>query len=280
VTDPLPPPASGTAHARIIRAVPARAALTWFAEAMRLVKRGPVSFAALGFIVVLASLAGFVLEGVPIAGFVVDKLLTPLLAAGLLFASLAADRGERPLVKHAVAAFVTPASAQAAVVLASLATFACEAYAAWRVADINLFALSREASSLPTGSIIAIYVAGVLASLPLTFVPFAAMFDGNGIAESFAISVRAFVPNIPALLLYGAVSLGLLLLGLATMGLALVLVLPLIAAASYAAWKDIFSVPATAAASSGRPRSACTARVAISSPETSSRPRRPTSSGS
>jgi uncharacterized membrane protein len=38
----------------------------------------------------------------------------------------------------------------------------------------------------------------------------------------------------------------LLLIGLATMGVGLVLVLPWIAAASYAAWKDIFGLDAPA----------------------------------
>ena len=48
----------------------------------------------------------------------------------------------------------------------------------------------------------------------------------------------------PALLaLYALVSFLLLLAGLATMGVGLVLALPWIAAASYAAWKDVFAVP-------------------------------------
>jgi uncharacterized membrane protein len=39
-------------------------------------------------------------------------------------------------------------------------------------------------------------------------------------------------------------SLGLLVIGVATMGIGLVLALPLAAAASYAAWKDIFGLAA------------------------------------
>jgi uncharacterized membrane protein len=58
--------------------------------------------------------------------------------------------------------------------------------------------------------------------------------------------VRAFARNVPALALYAGISLLLLLLGLATMGVGLVLVLPWMAAASYAAWKDIFGLGAPA----------------------------------
>ena len=44
------------------------------------------------------------------------------------------------------------------------------------------------------------------------------------------------------LLVYAAASLVLLGFGLATMGIGLVIVLPLWAASSYAAWKDVFGV--------------------------------------
>ncbi len=90
-----------------------------------------------------------------------------------------------------------------------------------------------------------IYAAGVLASLPLTFVPFIAMFDGERATRAVAASARAFARNVPALVLYGGLSYALLLLALATMGVGLVLVLPWIAAASYAGWKDIFAVAAS-----------------------------------
>jgi len=54
-------------------------------------------------------------------------------------------------------------------------------------------------------------------------------------------------PNQPGanpapLALYGALSLALLMLGLATGGIGLLLALPWSAAASYAAWKDVFGV--------------------------------------
>ena len=59
---------------------------------------------------------------------------------------------------------------------------------------------------------------------------------------AFAASWNAFALNALPLLVYAAASLVLLGFGLATMGLGLVLALPLWAASSYAAWKDIFGV--------------------------------------
>ena len=85
----------------------------------------------------------------------------------------------------------------------------------------------------------------MLVSLPLTFVPFAALFDGDGIARRVrdrrCARSRATCRRCSLL---RAISFALLLLGLATMGVGLVLALPWIAAASYAAWKDIFGLGA------------------------------------
>ena len=221
------------------RSVPALHALAWYAEGMRLWKRGPATFAVLAFITLIVSIA---FEPIPILGFVASNVIAPLVATGMLYASLAADRGEGPRLKHLIAPFAAPVGAQMTVVVAGLVTFAVEAYSAWQLADANLFVPAREAANLPLRVIVAIYVAGIIASLPLTFVPFAAFFDGDGMRRAFAISVRAFALNVPPLALYAAMSLGLLLLGLATMGVGLVLVLPWMSAASYAAWKDIFGL--------------------------------------
>jgi uncharacterized membrane protein len=233
-----------TTPGRESRSVPALRALAWYAEAMRLWKCGPATFAGLAFVTLVASIA---FEPVPILGFVAANVIAPLIATGMLYASLAADRGEGPRLKHAIAPFAAPARAQAAVVAAGLVAFAAEAFSASQLADVNLFLPAREMMNLPMRVVMAIYVAGIVASLPLTFVPFAALFDGQGVRAAFATSARAFTRNVPALVLYAGISLLLLLIGLATMGVGLVLVLPWMAAASYAGWKDIFGldVPVT-----------------------------------
>jgi len=206
---------------------------------MRLWKRGPAIFAMLAFITLVVSIA---FEPVPILGFVASNVIAPLVATGMLFASLAADRGDRPRLKHVLAPFSAPARAQVTIVVAGLFAFAAEAWSAWQLADANLFLPARDTANFSIRVVVAIYVAGIITSLPLTFVPFAALFDGEGLRQAFATSARAFARNVPALALYAGISLSLLLMGLATMGVGLVLVLPWIAAASYAAWKDIFAL--------------------------------------
>ncbi len=230
--EPAPP-------SRVPRTVPARHALDWFSAAMRLWRRGPATFCAFALVVVAASV---VLEPVPFAGAVAAHVLAPLLACGLLYGSLAADRGDRPRWSHLVAVFAAPLPAQAAVVAGGFVPLAVEALAAWSLAGVNVLLPVTDASQLPVEAIAAIYAAGLAASLPVTFVPMAALFDGEPFGRAFAVSLQAFARNVPALAAYAAFSFVLLAAGIATSGLGLVLALPWIAAASYAAWKDVFAV--------------------------------------
>jgi hypothetical protein len=219
--------------------VPWRHALTWYEDAMRVVKRAPATWGALAF-ATLASELG--LEAVPDFGPMLGKIVVPLVACGMLYAAAAADGGARPRLRLALAAFAAPARAVVAVIAASALTFAAEALAAWWLAGANLLAGAATSIALTGPQIGGIYAIGILASLPLTFVPFHVLFEHVGIAAAFAASWDAFVRNTVPLLVYAAASLVLLGFGLATMGIGLIIVLPLWAASSYAAWKDVFGV--------------------------------------
>jgi uncharacterized membrane protein len=121
-------------------------------------------------------------------------------------------------------------------------TFAAEGYAAWWVADVNLLAPERGDTDLSATAILGIYTIGVLASLPVGFVPFHVLLENAGFGAAFAASWRAFTLNTGPLLVYAAAALLLLGVAMMTMGVALVVVLPLWTAAAYAAWKDIFGL--------------------------------------
>jgi hypothetical protein len=233
-----PPPAPAGMHLHP-RAVPSGHALAWYEEAMRLWKRAPATWSLLSVFTVAVDLA---LDLLPGAGSLIGKLVTPLVAAGMVVAALAADRGGRPRVAYAFAAFVAPAGAIAAIVVASLVTFAAEAAAAWWIADANLLVHDDNYARLSFATLVGVYIVGILVSLPFTFVPFHVLLERTGAGAAFEASFRAFSLNTLPLLVYGAVSLVLLGFGLVTYLLGLVIALPLIVAASYAAWKDIFGV--------------------------------------
>lgn len=205
---------------------------------MLLWKRGPFGFSALALCILAANLA---LNLLPAIGIAIGQGLIPLAECSLLYASLAADRGDRPRLRHLAAIAGASPGALAAVVVAGAAVFGAEALVALEFGGINMLA---PATDLPVSAsaLVVTYAAGMLVSLPLTFVPFAALFDGLSFGEAFAQSFTAFARNPAPLLVYGALSFGLLMLGLLTNGLGLLLALPWSAVASYAAWKDIFGV--------------------------------------
>ena len=206
---------------------------------MRLWKRGPARFCLIALVVLAAN---FALTLLPVVGIVLAQLVLPLIECGLLYASLAADRGDRPLLRHLIAIAAAPPRAQAAVIVAALAVFAVEALVADLVGGYNMLSPSSNADSISGVTLVVTYAAGIVASLPLTFVPFAVLFDGEEFGAAFAQSAAAFARNTGPLLVYGLLSFLLLMLGLATSGIGLLLALPWSAAASYAAWKDVFGV--------------------------------------
>ena len=207
---------------------------------MQLWKRGPVVFTVLALVMLACNLA---LNLVPIVGIVLAQVLLPLLECGLLYACLAADRGEPPRLRHLIGVAAAPPRAIIAVIAASLVIFAVESTVAHALGDVNMLTpAGQDVDAMSPGVLIATYAAGIAASLPVMFVPFVALFDGAGPRAAFAQSIAAFARNPGPLLAFGALSFVLLMLGIATSGLGLLLALPWSAAASYAAWKEIFAV--------------------------------------
>jgi hypothetical protein len=234
---PEPPPAPFVAHLHP-RIVPWRHAFAWYEEAMRLFKFAPFSFIGLAFVSVLTDL---VAKSAPGAFALMGEIFTPLVACALLYAAAAADRRVAPSPQLLVQAFRAGGNAIAAVVAASLVAFVAQALAAWWIADANLLAL-ESMTKLSAAAVLGIYAIGVLAALPVTFVPMLVLFERATLRQAFVASGLAFAQNTVPLVVYGVASMMLLVFALVTAGLGLALALPLLAASSYAAWKDVFGV--------------------------------------
>jgi hypothetical protein len=231
------PPISSAPHLSP-RVVPASHALRWYEDALRLFKRAPATWIALALLTVGTE---FLLNSVPVAGAMLSELITPVVACGLVYAAAATDRGAAPSVRFAIAALGVSAGALTAVIAASVIPSLLQALAAWWIAGVNVFGADNLTQLAPV-TVTGIYAIGILASLPFTFVPFHALLERASPGAAFAASWSAFAHNTLPLLAYSAASLVLLGFCMLTMGLGLMLALPLWAASSYAAWKDIFDV--------------------------------------
>ncbi len=221
------------------RAVQAGHAFAWYEDAMRLFKLAPITWCLLGFITLAAD---FGLQLVPGIGVAASKVIVPLVECGMLIGAGALDRGQPLSLRYTLTAFGARPGAVAAIVIGALAIFAAEALAAYYFGGANLLAPDPETGELSSAAVTGIVITGALASLPVAFVPFAVLFSDASFADAFVSSARAFALNLMPLLLFAAIAVVLVVLGLLLLGLGLIAVFPLLSAASYAAWKDIFAV--------------------------------------
>jgi hypothetical protein len=221
------------------RAVQAGRAFAWYEDAMRLFKLAPITWCVLGFVTLATD---FGLQLVPGIGIAASKVIVPLVECGMLIGAGALDRGQPLSLRYTLTAFGARPGAVAAIVIGALAIFAAEALAAYYFAGANLLAPDPEPGDLSSAAVIGIVMTGALASLPVAFVPFAVLFSGASFVDAFVSSARAFALNLAPLLLFAAIAVVLVALGLLLFGVGLIAVFPLLSAASYAAWKDIFAV--------------------------------------
>jgi hypothetical protein len=228
-----PPPVAPLSHV-----VPWRNALAWYEEAMRLFKFAPLASTGLALVTIATEL---VLKAAPGAISLTAEIVAPLVACSLIYAAAAADRREAPSLRLVGLVFFAGGNAMVAVIASSLVAFVAEALAGWWIADANLFLLEGT-PALSVTEFFGVYAIVTLAALPVTFVPPLVLFGRLRLRAAFAASFVAFAQNTVPLLVYGLAALVLLAFALLTAGLGLVVALPLWAAASYAAWKDVFGI--------------------------------------
>ncbi len=226
--------------------MPASRALDWYAWALRLWKRAPWPLSAIALAVFLLD---FGLRLVPGAGNVLGQALTPLFACGLIVSTHRLVRGGEARFSDLLVAFASGIGTIAALIVADLATFAVQWGGMLLATGTDIAGdLQQSPDALEVASLFAL---GMLGSLPFTLVPFEALFARRGFAASFATSFAAFARNVPVLLHYALLSFLLALVVLLTMGAAAVIVMPLWAASSYAAWRDLAPPASLEAADAG-----------------------------
>ena len=181
------------------------------------------------------------LQLVPWIGIAASKVIVPVIECGMLLGAAAVDHGETLEMSYAVAAFRAPPAALTAIVGSALIIFGAEALAGFALAGINFLSPEATHADLQPSALVGIFAIGMVTSLPMLFVPFVALFESASVGRAFVASFRGFALNTAPLLLFGALALALTLLGLMTYGVGLVIVFPLLSAASYAAWKDIYA---------------------------------------
>jgi uncharacterized membrane protein len=234
-------------------AVPTSRGWSWITRGFWHFKTDPFVWILI-FLVLLG--ISIVLGLIPIIGGLANSLLWPLFAAGLMYGAREQDRGNKLHVEHLFAGFRENLEPLAIVGLLSLGgsiligivILGMLLGSLLPMLQMNLWALQTQDPAtllqvLGPGVLIGLLV-GLLLFIPLSmamlFSPALVLLDGMSPMEAIKQSFLGSLKNMLPLSVYGLVALGLLLLGAIPLGLGLFVVWPILTAAIYAAFRDIY----------------------------------------
>ena len=250
-----PPPAPGDV-------VPGHA-LDWLAAGWRIFMRAPLVWAlqALIFFVILAALGM-----VPFLGWAAAPVTLPVLVAGMLSGARALDRGEPlhvgqlfdGLRQHAGNLLLVGLFHLLGLLLAALAAAAIGGSAMLTGAAAGALGAIAGAGVAAGGMMLGVVVFTVLWALlmmALWFAPALVMLHEVAPLDAMRLSARACFHNLLAFVVLAALLYVLVWVAMIPAGLGMLVLVPVIAGALYAAWKETFSplLPAPVAASDHTP---------------------------
>ncbi len=251
--DLTPPPAAEAGLLDPPRRNPFGAGWRWIAEGFRYFGRAPLIWV---LIMVIFFAILLVLSMIPLVSLLTN-LLSPIFTGGLMLGCRALDRGQPLQVGHLFEGFRRNTGTLAAVgglyLLGSLAILLLAGGIALLTGGGDLFAAMHTGAAGPLpgedmnrmalGMLLAMGVALVLyipLLMALWFAPALVVFHDLGAVAALRASLAGCWRNMLPFLLYGLVGLVLLVLGAIPLGLGLLVVMPVLVASVYAAYKDIF----------------------------------------
>ncbi|MES9943706.1 MAG: BPSS1780 family membrane protein [Candidatus Thiodiazotropha sp.] len=211
-------------------------------------KQAPLTWIA---IIVVWFVLTFVLSMVPILGALIVNVLTPVLLAGLMIGCYEQDQGDDISVSHLFAGFANNAGQGILVgvfylifmilfvVGFALFMFGSIGSLATQQADPEAMAMMFFSSTFVIGLLIAslLFIPIVMAYL---FAPALVALNDMSAWEAMKASFMGCMKNILPFFLYSLAAIGLMIVGVIPFGLGLLIVSPILIAAIYAAYRDIY----------------------------------------
>ena len=217
----------------------------WIASGWALFKKQPglwiLATVMLGILFVLVSL-------IPILGSLANALLLPLISAGLMLGCAAQDRGGEFEMAHLAAGFKQKTGDLVMIGVCNLVGWLIIALAVMAVIGGGVFMAVLRGGATGAGiSLVSMLLAMLIAaglSVPLYmatwFAPALIMLNGLAPIAALKASFGACLRNWLPFLVYGIVMLVLGLACMITLGLAYLVLIPVIVASVYTAYRDIF----------------------------------------
>lgn len=229
------------------QALSAGQAWQWITDGWQIFRRQPGTWIG---ITIALFLFYVVLGLVPLIGQLATTVLTPLIGAGLLLGCKAIDEGGTLTFGHLIEGFKLPQAGRLAVLgLAALASAIVLMVVIFAVAGAGWGFAMLGGQSGPAGFGVMALVAILLAlglSVPvymaLWFAPSLVTFQDYGAIDALKTSFFACLKNIVPFIIYGIVVTVLAILAMIPLGLGLLVLMPVIIASVYTAYRDIFFV--------------------------------------
>lgn len=232
------------------RQVSARRGLDWIVEGFALFRRNPLIWIVL-FSAYL--LIGMVLSMVPVLGPIVLNLLAPVFLAGFMVGCRVLDEGGELEISHLFAGFQHHAAhliTIGGIYLAGIIVIAGIMFAGTDQAALQAMLSGKRMSPEETQAILGegfvlTSLLGLLLLVPLImaywFAPVLAAFHGVPGFAAMKQSFFACLKNIGPFLVYGAISMVLLVIAAIPFGLGLLIMIPTMIASLYISYKDVFA---------------------------------------
>ena len=240
-TFPIPAPAFNGAS----RSVPPGNAFEWLRQGWALFVANPGMWIVLT-IVLMVMMVGLTL--IPLIGALASNLLAPILAAGLMRACQRVENGEPLDLGDLLSGFRHNSNhliTLGLIVLVSLAlVFVCVVGLGGGGVATAILRGSPIGIGIAVGGLLfALFLSTVLMVplfMALWFAPALIFFNNMAPVEALKASFNACVKNILAFLVYGVVVVTLLFFAALPAGLGLLVLVPVIAGSTYAAYRDVF----------------------------------------
>lgn len=234
----LQEPAPALAPPPAPRAVPMASALSWYRNALQLLLRAPGKWLLMGALYFALLL---LLDLINVVGPTLRHVLAAIIEGGLLLGCRRAEANQLN-VRDMLAGFQQAFQPLLVLGVISMVTLLGAAITATSLEDEAGFrrVVFGERAPIRLSSVIAIDVTSILVGIPLVFATALIVFHGVNAFAAVKHSARAALLNLPPLLTAGAINFALIWLGLATLPLLLMALLPWLVIASYMAYKDVF----------------------------------------
>ena len=249
VEEIAPPPsvAATSAMPTDSRRVPMSRGLSWIAEGWHLFKAQPLMWWVCLIVFVVVSI---VPQFIPIIGPIIGLLLAPILVAGLMLGAHDVQEGRPLSVGHVFAGFQTHPGALILTALIQVGLIVAIGAAIFFLMSQRLMSAAvawNMKGNVDFGTVISLLGPAlplllllVLVAMTTYFAPPLVAIRNEGPVRAMWLSVTGMVKNAMPGIAYSAVTLVLAILATLPFGLGWIVLLPVLALSSYAAFRDIY----------------------------------------